>query len=67
MSNGQLNPGESVFATQKVHCNRSGDEGVDALLVIYEGGYVEVHCEGECSGCSYGEVVKTPDYYSPPK
>jgi len=46
-----------VVSTQTVHCNEWGDEGVDALLVVYDNGTVEVHCEGLCEPCRYGKQV----------
>ncbi|GAH89890.1 unnamed protein product [marine sediment metagenome] len=47
-----------VVSTQVVHCNQWHDEGVDALLVVYDDGTVEVHCEGGCGAeCRYGTQV----------
>ncbi len=46
-----------VVSTQIVHCKQWSDEGVDALLVVYDDGTVEVHCEGSCSPCRYGKQV----------
>lgn len=47
-----------VVSTQIVHCNQWSDEGVDALLVVYDDGAVEVHCEGNCQPCRYGKQIR---------
>ncbi|GAJ18810.1 unnamed protein product, partial [marine sediment metagenome] len=44
-------------STQVIHCKQWGDEGVDALLVTFEDGTVEVHCEGNCQPCCRGKLV----------
>jgi hypothetical protein len=47
-----------VVSTQVIHCHQYGDQGVDALLVTFDDGEVEVHCEGGCgAGCRYGTQV----------
>jgi len=47
----------SVVSTQVVTCHQWGD-GVQALLVTFDDGYVEVHCEGTCGErCNYGTQV----------
>ncbi len=46
-----------VVSTQVVHCKQWSDEGVDALLVTFEDGTVEVHCEGNCQPCCRGKLV----------
>ncbi len=46
-----------VVSTQTIHCVQWGDNGVDALLVTFEDGTVEVHCAGACVTCSYGKQV----------
>ncbi|MBA7547237.1 hypothetical protein ES705_39644 [subsurface metagenome] len=46
-----------VVSTQLVHCSQWSDERVDALLVTFEDGTVEVHCEGNCEPCRYGKLV----------
>lgn len=46
-----------AISTQLVHCAQLSDEGVDALLVVYDDGAVEVHCEGNCEPCRYGKLV----------
>ena len=43
-----------VVSAQIIHCLEWGDTGVDAVLVVFDNGEVQVHCEGNCHPCSYG-------------
>ncbi|MBA7703672.1 hypothetical protein ES703_112464 [subsurface metagenome] len=52
-----MSEGHKVVSTQIVHCSQWSDEGVDALLVVFQDGTVEVHCEGNCKPCRFGELV----------
>jgi len=46
-----------VVSSQVLHCDQWSDEGVDALLVVFDDGAVEVHCEGNCYPCQYGKLI----------
>lgn len=46
-----------VVSTEVIHCNQWGDEGVQAIIIVFEDGTVEVRCEGHCTPCRYGNPV----------
>jgi len=49
-----------VVSTQVVRCREcSTDDRVhEAVLIVYEDGYVEVRCDGGCTRCRYTEPAR---------
>ena len=49
----------STVSTQVIHCTDMRGRKVEALLVVFEDGTVEVHCDGKCTTeeCNYGMKV----------
>lgn len=45
-----------VVSTEVITCHRLGDEGVEAVIIVFDDGTVKVRCEGCCRDCYYEDL-----------
>ena len=55
-----MNQDCKVISVKTIDCHQWDDEGVPAILLVYDNGTVHVRCPGGgfCNPCSYGVAVE---------